>query len=122
MREKLLALERLLWKSKAEVCRSYVLKDAVIYMNSDAPITRKDALARIKRLEAGGQRWANVELVEMEFLALDNDAAIITYRARGSVTGKNSELSARCTSLYMRRNGRLRLAFHEQMKAKKSGA
>ncbi|MGC4026673.1 MAG: DUF4440 domain-containing protein [Mesorhizobium sp.] len=119
MRDKLLALERLLWQSKAEVYRAHIMEDAVIFMNGESAITRDNVIERVNRWEVDGQRWANVELDEMEFLALDNNAAIITYRARGSVRGKNSELFARCTSLYMRRNGALRLAFHEQMKASK---
>jgi len=119
MREKLLALERLLWQSKAEVCRKHVLEDAVIYMNSDAPITRDDMVARIRQMDIKGKRWSNVELDDMEFLPLDDNAAILTYRVRGNVSGRETERSARCKSLYMRRNGALRLAFHEQTGAQK---
>jgi len=122
MRDKLLALERLLWQSKAESYRSYILEDAVIFMDGDDPITRDDAIERIERLDREGQRWSNVQFDEMECLVLDKNAAIITYRARGSVNGSGCVLSARCKSLYMRRNGALRLAFHEQMRAKKTGA
>lgn len=117
MKDALVEVERLLWESGAEVHRRYVLEDAVLVLDEHETVSREEIITLLERMDEEGLRWFNLSFEDTQCVRLDNDAAIISYTATGNVRGRSARLSARCKSLYMRRNGRFRVAFHEHLTA-----
>lgn len=113
MWDALIALELLLWQGGAEVQRRYVLEDAVIVLGKQEALSRDAAIELLDRMKAEGQHPSNVSFQDVQCVELDSNAIIISYRVNSTADDVDKLFSAQCKSLYLRRNGKFRLAFHE---------
>ena len=69
---------------------------------------KSTAVATIREV----QPWASFELDDIQ-VAADDNAALVTYRARAQRFGE-AEYEAVMSSVYVRRRGRWRLLLHQQ--------
>jgi ketosteroid isomerase-like protein len=113
MHTELVALEQRGWKALSngtavEFYDELLTEDACV-------VVPGMILTRAQTLESWQQvpPWVHYELTDERTLPLGDDAAILTYAG----TARRSEgepYSARFTSVYVRQDGRWKLAFHQQ--------
>lgn len=60
----------------------------------------------------GGAPWSSYELSDERVIELNEDSAVLAYRARA--TRNDSEYSALINSTFVRQGGRWKLALHQQ--------
>jgi hypothetical protein len=58
-------------------------------------------------------RWSLVEMDAVRFLELGRDTVLVSYRARAKRPRQQFDYSVLASSLYVREQGRLKLAFHQ---------
>lgn len=119
IKETLLQLETLLWRGNAELNRQFVLEDAVlVHGDGENAIYEDNAIEGMGRLCREWRNWRDVRFDETDLVSLDADTAIISYRASGTTRAGRAPKVVECRSMYMRKNGQMRLAFHHQGKAR----
>jgi hypothetical protein len=77
-------------------------------------IRREPALAAIRQENADGRRWAEVQFDDVMTLRLAQDAALLTYRTTDRWASASSRIAVLASSGYVRRDGRWKVAFHQQ--------
>jgi hypothetical protein len=63
---------------------------------------------------AEGRRWAEVQFDEVRSLRLADDAALLTCRVAARWEHEDSKSSTLASSIYVKRDGVWKLAFHQQ--------
>ncbi len=110
LHEQLLAMEEKFWTEGSEFFREHLTDDALMVLPRPAGVlTRAMTLRSIDQ----SPRWAEASLREALTLEITNDTAVFTYRATARREG-GGLYTARCSSVYVRRAGQWRLAFHQQ--------
>jgi hypothetical protein len=64
--------------------------------------------------DADGPRWADVSFEGVRSLPLTEDVALLTYRVTARWEHKESQFPALANSVYVKRKGAWKLAFHQQ--------
>ncbi len=108
-----LAIERSLWTNDAACYENNLTDDALLVFAETGAISRDIAVAAIREENAAGRQWADVEFSDIHVLQLD-DAIMVTYRAISHLGQRNVSDAALASSLYVQRDGRWKLAFHQQ--------
>jgi uncharacterized protein (TIGR02246 family) len=108
-----LAIERSLWTNDAACYENNLTDDALLVFAETGAISRDIAVAAIREENAAGRQWADVEFSDIRVLQLD-DAVMVTYRAISHWGQRNVTDTALASSLYVQRDGRWKLAFHQQ--------
>jgi len=114
MQRELLDLEERGWQALAagrgpefydEVCAP----DAVMLFPGGMVLDRDDAIEGLRQAPP----WASYELTDARVVPLDDDAAVVVYRATAQRDG-DEPYRAAMSSTYVRRGGEWRLAVHQQ--------
>jgi predicted enzyme related to lactoylglutathione lyase len=113
----LVAIERQLWKNDAELYGANLTEDAVLVFAETGVIERETALAAIRQENAEGRRWAEVSFDDVLTQPLASDTALLNYRATARWQHEPSSIVMLASSIYVRRNGRWKVGFHQQSPA-----
>ncbi len=107
-------IERELWKNDAVLYEHHLDERALLVFPETGVITRAIAVEAILRENAEGRRWAEVQFSEVRVLPVTADTALLTYVATSRWEHEADTTKALASSLYVRRNGQWKLAFHQQ--------
>jgi hypothetical protein len=110
----LLPIERGLWTNDAIFYHETLTEDAMLVFAETGVINRDTAVAAIREENAAGRSWADVTFSDIRVLELAADAAMLTYRATFRWNYESAPNAALASSLYVRRLGQWKLAFHQQ--------
>jgi hypothetical protein len=114
--ELLLQIERELWRGNARLYRHHLHDDAVLVFAETGVMDKASALNAIEQGDGdgGAQQWKGVIFSEARAVEFTDDAAMLTYRADARNAQDGSPYSALSSSLYTKRDGQWKLAFHQQ--------
>ena len=112
--EELTALERPLWTNDPVVYEASLVEEALLVFPETGPITRGFAVDAIRQENAQGRRWGGVRFDEVRAVQLTSDAALLHYRATARWDGDADAIVVLASSVYVRRQGGWKLAFHQQ--------
>lgn len=110
----LTAIERTLWTNDPVLYRESLTPDAVLVFPETGPISRDVAVAAIEKENAEGRAWAEVSFEAPRLLRLDDGVALLHYRVTARWEGDAASMTMLASSVYVRRDGTWRLAFHQQ--------
>jgi uncharacterized protein (TIGR02246 family) len=113
-RERLLSLERDLWRNDPAIYKETLLPDATLVFAETGRISRDQAVEEIKQENAEGRRWADVAFSEIHVSRLAGDVVLLHYRVHARWEHEAEAIGALASSVYVRRDDRWRLAFHQQ--------
>lgn len=114
LESELLKMERELWRTDPVLYREHLHEDAVLVFAETGVISRDFALKAIEEEVENGRPWEEVSLDDVRCVSLADDAALLTYRATARRAGEIESMKALASSVYIRRRGRWKLAFHQQ--------
>jgi hypothetical protein len=114
VRDELLAIERRLWTNDAPFYEGALLPEALLVFPETGVIGRDVALREIRRENAEGRRWAQVEFEDVHCVPLADDVALVTYRVTARWADETTSSTALASSVYAARGGGWKLAFHQQ--------
>jgi hypothetical protein len=112
--EQLIDIERKLWTNDAVCYRNSLVEEALLLFPETGVISRDIAVDAILNENAEGRRWADVEFSEVRSLLLADDVALLIYRVVARWEHEQSKNSALASSIYVKRGGVWKLAFHQQ--------
>jgi hypothetical protein len=110
----LLEVEKRLWRNDAELYHDNLTDEALLVFPETGVITRDVAVDAILVENAEGRRWAEVDFEEVRSVQLTEDVALLTYRVSARWEHEASEYPALASSVYVKREGAWKLAFHQQ--------
>jgi hypothetical protein len=114
LQDQLLRTERELWTNNAVLYRDALVPEALLVFPETGVITRDTAVEAIRQENVEGRRWAEVNMHEVRTLPLSDAAVLLTYRVTARWEGEQAPILALASSAYVRRDGRWKLAFHQQ--------
>jgi len=88
-----------------------MVTDQTVVVEHDGVGTGQDL---VEEIEANDSPFAGFTLENPTLVRVDDDSAVLTYRATAEVTGRDMVYRLYMTSLYTRRDGAWRLLFHQQ--------
>lgn len=112
--DRLLDIERKLWTNDAPLYRDTLLHDAILIFPETDVITTDAAVEAIRQENAEGRRWAEVRFQQARSVPLSDDAVLLTYRVAARWEHQQAPITARASSVYVRRGDRWKLAHHQQ--------
>jgi uncharacterized protein (TIGR02246 family) len=115
--QELTEIERTLWTNDAGVYGRVFLPDAVIIFPEIGRINLEFALNAIREENAAGKRWAEVAFSDTRAITVAPDVALLHYGAAARWNDKADAERVHCATLYVRRDGIWRVAFHQQTAA-----
>ena len=110
----LVAIEGRLWTSDPAFYRETLLDDAVLVFAETGPVAKREALADVERRVRERRHSSIVEFDRMQCVMPTDDSALVTYTAIARPSDGTDLTRAYCSSLYLRRDGAWKLAFHQQ--------
>ena len=113
LQDELLAIERRLWTNDATFYEGALLAEALLVFPETGAITRDVAVREIRKENAEGRRWAEVEFDHVRCSQLGT-VAVLTYRVAARWAHEESSSTALASSVYVTRGGAWKLAFHQQ--------
>ncbi|MEX0929945.1 MAG: VOC family protein [Balneolales bacterium] len=105
----LLSLEEQFWTGDASFYHQHLSDDFQMVFPGVGRLSRGPAIEGI----AGGPRWTDVDITNMEAIEPEEGVAIISYEASAQREGEPTRYSALVSSTYIHQNG-WKLAFHHQ--------
>jgi hypothetical protein len=114
LEKQLIEIERRLWANDAVFYKNNLIDEALLVFPETGVITRGIAVDAILTENAEGRRWAEVQFDEVRSLRLAEDVALLTYRVAARWEHEESKSSALASSVYVKRDGVWKLAFHQQ--------
>ena len=112
--EQLVEIERKLWTNDAAYYRDNLIEEAVLVFAETGVIPRETAVEAILSENAKGQTWGEVEFADVKSRRLSDDVVLLTYRITARWEHEESRIFALASSVYVKRNERWKLAFHQQ--------
>jgi hypothetical protein len=112
--EQLLDIEKKLWTNNAVLYRDNLAEEALLAFPETDVITRDVAVEAILQENAEGRRWAAVQFDAVRSLRLSADAVLLTYQVTARWEHESSEIVARASSVYVKRESGWKLIFHQQ--------
>jgi hypothetical protein len=112
--EDLVAIEYSLWKNNPDIYRSVYLPDAVLIFPDVGRIGRDTAVEAIRRENSEGRMWAEVHFDKLKETRLSPEMVLLSYRAMARWNYEEKPSETLCSTLYVRRDGEWRVAFHQQ--------
>ena len=109
--DRLFGLEEQFWKGDAAFYRRNLADEAVMVFPDPAGVMIKDEICSAID---DSPRWEHVELEEHRVMELDDNAAVVTYKATAMREGEIIPYVARASSAYVRDGRAWKLAFHQQ--------
>jgi hypothetical protein len=117
LQEQLLSTERRLWTNDPAVYGATLTDEALLVFADVGVITRDVAVAEIRRENAEGRRWEQVEFTNVRCLRIASDVALLTYDVAARWAHEASGSSLFASSVYVERAGAWKLTFHQQTPA-----
>ena len=114
LQDQLLAIERRLWTNDAPFYEANLIDEALLVFAETGVITRDVAVAEIRKENTEGRRWEHVEFNNIRYLRMSADVTLLTYQVSARWAHEASTGSALATSVYVKRVGEWKLAFHQQ--------
>jgi hypothetical protein len=114
LEQQLLDIERKLWTNDAVFYKHNLIEESLLVFPETGVITRSVAVDAIVAENAEGRRWAEVQFDDVRSLQLADEAALLTYKVAARWAHDKSKTSALASSVYVKRNGAWKLAFHQQ--------
>jgi len=114
LQDLLLQIERELWRSDARLYRHRLHDNAVLVFAEAGVMDKTSALNAIEQQGGEDRRWEDVSFSDARAVEFTDDAAMLTYRADARKAGDGSPYAALASSLYTKRAGQWKLAFHQQ--------
>jgi hypothetical protein len=114
LEQQLLDVENRLWKNDAELYHDNLITEALLVFPETGIITRDVAVDAILTENAEGRRWAEVDFEGVRSVRLAEDVALLTYRVTARWEHDESAYLALASSIYVKRDGAWKLAFHQQ--------
>jgi hypothetical protein len=105
----ILEIERQFWTEGPKVYHAHADETCTVVFAQMAQTMKRDAIAATA--EAG--RWRDVSLVSKEFRELSRDAVLFVYECKATRKDGASHY-AYASSVYVKRSGGWKLAFHQQ--------
>jgi hypothetical protein len=115
--QELKKIERTLWTNDAEIYGRTFLPDAVIIFPEVGSIDLEFALNALREENAANRRWAKVAFADVGALTVAPDVALLHYEATARWNYKEDAEKVLCATLYVKRDGAWRVAFHQQTAA-----
>jgi uncharacterized protein (TIGR02246 family) len=115
--QELTEIERTLWTNDVEIYGRTFLADAVIIFPKVGRIDVEFALNAFREENAAGRQWAEVAFADVRVLTVLPDVALLHYEATARWNYKKDAEKVLCASLYVKRDGVWRVAFHQQTAA-----
>jgi hypothetical protein len=112
--KQLMDIERKLWSNNALFYKDHLIEETLLVFPEIGVITRDIAVDAILAENAEDRRWAEVQFDEVRSLQLTEDVTVLTYRVAARWEHEESKSSALASSVYIKRNGVWKLAFHQQ--------
>lgn len=110
----LIDIERKLWTNDAAFYKDNLAEDCLLVFPETGVISRDVAVDAIRKENEDGRRWAEVEFDEMRSVRLADTVALLNYRVTARWEHEKSPITAVASSLYIRRDDRWMLTFHQQ--------
>jgi uncharacterized protein (TIGR02246 family) len=101
-------------ENDADLYHDNLTEDALLVFPETGVITKAVAIEAIVAENAEGRRWAEVDFQEVRSVRLTEEVALLTYRVTARWEDEQSEYPALASSVYVRREGTWKLAFHQQ--------
>jgi hypothetical protein len=114
LEKQLIDIERKLWTNDAVFYKNNLIEESLLVFPETGVITRGVAVDAILTENAEGRRWAEVQFDKVRSLRLADDAALLTYKIAARWEHEESKRSALASSVYIKRDGVWKLAFHQQ--------
>jgi hypothetical protein len=115
--DELLAIERQLWRNDPHVYAATLLPDAILIFPGIGRITLDTAVEAIRGENEAGRRWDDVTFSAERGGEIAPDVCLLSYHADARWSDGTME-SADCLTVYVRRDGRWRVAAHQQTDAR----
>jgi hypothetical protein len=112
--QQLMDIERTLWSNNALFYTDHLIEEALLVFRETGVITRDVAVEAILAEHAEGRRWAEVQFDDVRSVQLTEEVTVLTYRVAARWEHEASKRSALASSVYIKRNGVWKLAFHQQ--------
>lgn len=110
----LMEIEKRLWTNDPKTFEEIVLETAILVYPELGPITREMAIKTIEREVADNRMWGDVSFDMVDSIRTTPDTMMITYEVSHRWNYEKSSNQTQASSLYVRRDGSWRLAFHQQ--------
>ena len=112
--EQLLALEHAFWAASTDpdFYEEHVDDDAVLVFPYGVGAMDKEMT--IYAVSANEGHWESHEFEGVRVMPFDEDAGLITYRAKATRVGDDGIFKAQVSSAYVQRDGTWKLVFHQQ--------
>lgn len=110
----LMAIERRLWTNDPDFYEATYLPEAVLIFPEVGRIDRGFAIEAIRGENRRGRHWAEVAFDDVATLPLGDGTVLLTYLATARWSDEASPGRTLCATLYVERDGRWRVAFHQQ--------
>lgn len=111
IRDQLASLEERFWTGDADFYRDHLADDALMAFPQPVGMLTRDAT--IRSIE-DAPRWRDVGIHDAQVVRLTDESAVLAYRALARRGPDEPPYSAQVSSVYVRRDGSWRLAFHQQ--------
>jgi hypothetical protein len=112
--EHLAGIERTLWTNDAVFYKENLTDDCLLVFPETGVISRDVAVDAIRKENEEGRRWVDVDFSNVRNLRVSDDVALLIYRVAARWEHEKSGTTALASSLYIRRDGAWKLAFHQQ--------
>jgi hypothetical protein len=112
--KQLIDIERKLWSNDAIFYKDNLIAESLLVFPETGVITRDVAVDAIVAENAEGRRWAEVQFDEVHSVQLAENVTLLTYRVDARWEHEESKRLALASSVYIKRDGVWKLAFHQQ--------
>ncbi|MDQ6432969.1 nuclear transport factor 2 family protein [Mesorhizobium sp. LHD-90] len=112
LKDRLLEVERQLWKNDPDLYRDNLIAEAILVFPDTGAVGRDFAVDAIHQENAENRRWAEVSFADVTARNITDDVAALTYRAMARWNHETTGGMALCSSIYVRRHGAWKLALH----------
>lgn len=114
LENKLVGIEKKLWTNDADFYANNLLEEAQLVFGETGVISRDAAVDAIRKENKENRKWAEVEFDGIHMVNLTPDVALLTYKVSSRWEHESSFVFALATSVYLKRDGKWKLASHQQ--------
>ena len=114
LEKQLLDIERKLWTNDAVFYTNTLIDASLLVFPETGVMTKSAAVEAILAENAQGRSWAEVQFDAVRSMRLADDVAVLTYTVAARWEHEASKRSALASSVYIKRDGVWKLAFHQQ--------
>lgn len=120
LQDDLLAVERGLWKNDPDLYHHSLIDTVQLVFPETGVIGRDVAVKAIRKEVAENRVWAEVDFSDVRAQSITADVAALTYKVVARWNYEKAPTTAIASSIYVKRDGRWKLALHQQGEVPKS--